>query len=467
MEPTSSGLVRHITLPQAIALYLGAVLGAGVLILPGVAASMAGPASLLAWVFDGLLSVPLALTFAFLAARFPDAGGVATYTSRAFGSTWGTVVGWFYFFAAATGQIIVPLTGSYYVTTALGWGRLATFLVAGLILALAVAANLGGLRLSGRLQLALSGGVALVLLTTAIVALPHAKVQLLTPLFPHGTLAVGHVIVFLFFAFFGWEAVAQLSAEFRNPARDILWSTLWSVIIVTILYLGTACAVVVTGTYGTAAEDRVAVALVLATSLGGNAQMIAAGIAVIISLSTANAFVAATSRLGYALGRDGAFPAWLGRLNRRRIPQAAVLAVGGFALLGLLLTYLAGSDAEQLLAVPNSLGLATYLIGMAAGVRLLRGWGRALAVSALLMSLAAFPFAGASVILPLALAVAAILYRQVPRRNVKYMGLPVRLVATLKLWLHPPKLDSMRADSGEDITSGAEGHVYNIADERV
>lgn len=130
MSSPSSPLRRSITLPQAIALYVGAVVGAGVLILPGVAASMAGPASLLAWGFDGLLGFPLALTFAFLAARFPDAGGVATFTRQAFGPTWGAIVGWFYFFAAATGQIIVPLTGSYYVTAALGWGRLATFLIA-------------------------------------------------------------------------------------------------------------------------------------------------------------------------------------------------------------------------------------------------------------------------------------------------------------------------------------------------
>ena len=62
-------LRRTITLPQAIALYAGAVVGAGVLILPGVAASQAGPASLVAWAFDGLVGIPLALAVAALSAR--------------------------------------------------------------------------------------------------------------------------------------------------------------------------------------------------------------------------------------------------------------------------------------------------------------------------------------------------------------------------------------------------------------
>src|SRR5919197_2523109 len=94
-------LQRSITLPQAVALYGGAVVGAGVLILPGVAASVAGPASLVAWGFDGLLGLPIAFTFAALASRFPDAGGVAAFASRAFGPAVGAIIGWVYFLAAS------------------------------------------------------------------------------------------------------------------------------------------------------------------------------------------------------------------------------------------------------------------------------------------------------------------------------------------------------------------------------
>lgn len=407
------GLVRTITMTEGIALYVGAVVGAGVLVLPGVAASLAGPGSLIAWTIDCLLGLSLALTFASLAARFPDAGGVASFASRAFGPGWGAAVGWFYFFASATGQIIVPLTGAYYATAALEWRREATFLMAGAILAIAVSANLRGLRLSGRLQLMLSGGVALVLLAATVAALPRVQVQNLLPLFPNGVEPVGRTAVLLFFALFGWEAIAQLSAEFRDPGRDVLRSTVWSAVLVTVLYMGVAFAVVATGTYGNPTLDRVAVARLMADTMGLSAGAVASGTAVLISLGTANAFVAATSRLGYALGRDDAFPAWMSRLNNRQVPQAAVLAVGGFAATGLAVSFVWGWDVEKLMVVPNSLGIATYLIGTAAGLRLLSGSRRFLAFIAFALCLAIFPFAGASVVLPLLVSAGAVWYRKV------------------------------------------------------
>ena len=414
------GLARTITLPQAVALYVGAVVGAGVLIGPGVAASLAGPASLVAWGFDSLLGIPLALTFAALAARFPDAGGVATFLARAFGPAWGAVAGWFYFFASATGQVIVPLTGAYYVAAPLGLGRGATFLVAGAILATSVIANLRGLQVSGRLQLLLSGAVSAVLLAAALAAIPRMQAANFTPFAPHGYGAVGQATVLLFFAFFGWEAIAQLAAEFRDPARDVPRSTAWSVAVVTVLYGGVAVATVATGTYGSPAVDRVAVGRLLADGLGLGAATVVGVMALLIALGTANAFVAATSRLGYALARDGAFPAALVALDARGVPGRAVATVGLYAGAGLILSYAAGWGAEHLLIVPNSLGLSTYVLGTAAGIRLLAGRARLWAAVSLLLCLAALPFAGASLALPAGVAVAALAYgaarcrRQVP-----------------------------------------------------
>src|SRR5947207_15808491 len=98
---------RTVSLPQGIALYLGAVIGGGVLLLPGVSASLAGPASMLAWLFDGLLGIPLALTFAALASRFPDAGGAASFTSPAFGGGCGPARCSCYLFGVSVGMLTV------------------------------------------------------------------------------------------------------------------------------------------------------------------------------------------------------------------------------------------------------------------------------------------------------------------------------------------------------------------------
>src|SRR5689334_21811041 len=74
-------------LVQGTALYIASVLGTGILVLPGLAAAAAGPASIVAVAAVLVLSIPLAGTFAALASRYPDPGGVASYVRRTLGDT--------------------------------------------------------------------------------------------------------------------------------------------------------------------------------------------------------------------------------------------------------------------------------------------------------------------------------------------------------------------------------------------
>jgi amino acid efflux transporter len=290
--------------------------------------------------------------------------------------------------------------------------RSGTFLLAGAILAATVASNYGGLRVSGRVQLVLSGGVAVLLLAATLVSIPRISLENWTPFVPNGWISVGEACVLIFFAVFGWEAIAQLSAEFRDPSRDVPRSTLLSVGLITLLYVGVAAATVGTATYGTPEVNRVAVARLLANGLGIGAGTVAASMAVLISLATTNAYVAATARLGYALARDGAFPSWLDHLDERGVPARAVFTVGSLAVIGILLSYAVGWNPEDILVVPTSLGLATYIVGSAAGARLLAGGARLLAVISLLLCLVVFPFAGTFVSLPVAVGAAAWLFRR-------------------------------------------------------
>ena len=115
-----SGLRRSIGLGQGIALYVGAILGPGLLALPAVAAETAGPASLVAWVALALLSLPISLTFAALARAYPQAGGFAGYTEQAFGPLFGAITGWLFFFCIPSGCVIVALIAGQYGAAAFG-----------------------------------------------------------------------------------------------------------------------------------------------------------------------------------------------------------------------------------------------------------------------------------------------------------------------------------------------------------
>src|ERR1700686_780301 len=117
LEPQPSGLKRVITLRYAVALYISSVLGAGVLVIPGLAAQVAGPGSLLAWVLLSMASYPFAYTFARLSARNPESGGIYSFAKEAFGVRVGAVVAWLFVAWAMTGSPAISLAAGSYVAS--------------------------------------------------------------------------------------------------------------------------------------------------------------------------------------------------------------------------------------------------------------------------------------------------------------------------------------------------------------
>src|SRR5215218_3245747 len=130
---------------SATALYAGAVLGPGVLLLPALAAEAAGPASVLAWIALLALSAPLAITFAALGVRQPEAGGTAAYVRSAFGARAGRATGWWFLVGVVLGAPAVALIGGFYVAGLLGVGHEGAVIAAAAMIACVVTANAFGL----------------------------------------------------------------------------------------------------------------------------------------------------------------------------------------------------------------------------------------------------------------------------------------------------------------------------------
>lgn len=404
-------MTHRIGVAEGTALYVGAVLGAGVLALPALAASLAGPASVLAWAALIALSVPVAGAFAGLGRRYPDGGGVATFVARAGGPRISAAAGWWFYFAVPIGAPCNAYVGGQYVGHALGFGRLAQLGVAAVLLLAAFGSNYVGLRLSGRLQLALVGMLALLLLLAVLVAAPHSSRANLTPFLPHGWAAVGSAASLLFFSFAGWEAVTHLSGEFRDPRRIPLVTGL-AVAVIGVLYLGLALvSVAVLGTGG--ADAQVPLTALLATGLGDTARWITGVAAVLLTFGSMNAYIAGASRLGAALGRDGALPSWLsrggaaGEVPRRSLTLlaaatgVAILVAGGLQL-----------RLDQFMLAASACFVATTLAGLLAAVKLLprrtaAWWGAVVASVAMAVVLA---FSGVFLAWPLALLLGAVAY---------------------------------------------------------
>src|SRR5207247_3120528 len=127
MTASTQGLRKAITLRYAVALYVSSVLGSGVLVLPGLAAQLAGPGSLLAWVLLSIVSYPFAYTFASLSARKPEAGGIYSFAKESFGLRIATVTGWLFALWFITGGAAVMLIAASHVAYEVAMSRAETF----------------------------------------------------------------------------------------------------------------------------------------------------------------------------------------------------------------------------------------------------------------------------------------------------------------------------------------------------
>jgi amino acid efflux transporter len=416
-EPVRPGTV---TLPQGIALYVGAVLGTGILALPSLAARTAGPASLVAWVAMVALSIPLAATFAALAARYPDAGGVSTFVRRAFGPQAAAVAGWCFYLTIPVGAPAAGMFAGSYVADAVGGGRATVLLVAAGLIAATIFSNLFGLRVSGKVQLVLAGLLVALISLASIVSLPHARLASLSPFAPHGWFAIGTAAELLLWSFAGWEAITHLSGEFRRPHRDLGLATAAAIAIVGVLYLGVAVATITV--LGPAAGRREApVADLLALELGGSARGIAAVMAVVLTLGVMNAYHAAAAKLGAALGRDGAMPAWLARGSEvNEIPRRALVVLGIGSGLTITAVAITRIDPRPLVHMATASLVTVYVLGMAAAIRLLEPGrpGRRAALVGLIAVGAMLVVAGPFLLWPALLTLGSLLYGRQRRRQI-------------------------------------------------
>ncbi len=419
--PHTEGLRETLSLPQIVALYIGAVLGSGVLLIPGLAAEIAGPASIVAWLAMSLLVVPMAITMGLLSARHPNAGGVSHFVRLAYGDRYGNWVGWFFLLSVPIGAPILSVTGAKYVAVLLHWSDWQVFALAASILLAVLVMNVIGLQVAGRVQTIVVSLILAILLLAIGTAAPHVSAQHFTPFVPHGWLSVLKTAGLLFWCFIGWEAVTHLSEEFVEPEKNAIRGVLWSAGLVGLLYFGVAFMTIATHSYGGGVSEA-SLSVMVQASLGPVGGWLVAVTALFICVAAANAYVGAAARTAYALSKEGFAPGWFGRLHPRyRTP------VGGLMFLALCFVFVMSAlasgcvDLARLIQLPNATFFATYIGGCFAGVRLLSDsrLGRAVSWLSLVVTLALYPFLGWAALYPLAIVAAFFMWERKKRAKTR------------------------------------------------
>ena len=404
---------------QASALYIAAVLGTGILVLPGLAADAAGPASIVAVAVVLALSIPLAGTFAALAARFPDAGGVATFVRLALGPTAARMAGYWFFFGVQFGAPVVATLGAEYLVAALGADRAVVPFAALAFLIVPLTISFFGLRVSGSVQLVLTGLLVVVVVGVVAITAPAVQTTNFQPFLPHGWSGVALAISLFVWAFAGWEAVTHIAGEFRSPRRTIPIATAVAIVVVGAAYLSLQVVTVGVSTTSTRG-GRVPLIDLVSVTAPGVGPVVVAVIAAVVAVGVLNAYVPAFGKLAASLGRDGHLPRWFakgaepGRVPRRGLALVTVIELGYFGLL----TW-RGYDLTPFILIHTASMVAVYALGMVAAVRLLdrfsAGWWMAVVSVVLVAGL--LVLAGANLVFPAALAGVALIVTVFKRRT--------------------------------------------------
>lgn len=332
---------------------MASMIGAGILTTSGYTLQATGnPTALLAlWAVGGLMALCGAFTVAELATALPHAGGDYVFVREGFGRGAGFVAGWATFVLGFCGPtaVIAHIAVTYLSSPFAGHfpGGLPWWLVpagASSLIAVVTAAHCLGQTESGRIQVAVTSVKFVLLLGLGVGGMLFGKgdwAHLTAGHWPTAAqwpaLATG--LIYVSYAYSGWNGAAYLAGEIRDPARllprTILFGTLTVVVLYLVVNLAYVFALDPAGMTARSFDDP-AVQKVAETAVAVMFGREAANVfGVLIGLSlvaSASAYVLTGPRVTFAMARDGYFPAFAGRLHPRRgIPIWATLAQGVLA----------------------------------------------------------------------------------------------------------------------------------------
>ncbi|OIJ21864.1 amino acid permease [Anaerobacillus alkalidiazotrophicus] len=295
-------LNRGLGWKEATSLGIGAMVGAGIFVLSGVAAGKAGPAVMLAFILAALLAMLLGLCYAELASRYPRAGGSYEYVRETMGPLIGTIIGWAYWGAWLAASSFVSQGFGHYLNALTGAHPL---LSAVLLLLVLGTLNILGIRFSGKLQVGIVCIVIVVLIGFFVLGIQHINYSLYTPFVPNGFSGILSAALVGFLSIVGWDAIVASGEEIKNPRKTIPLSIFLSISIVLFLYLGLLFVSTGVVHWQELGSSDVPVALASQQFLGDIGPIFISIVIVIALPATANAFIISISRTAFAMGRNG------------------------------------------------------------------------------------------------------------------------------------------------------------------
>ncbi|HKL28819.1 MAG TPA: amino acid permease, partial [Natrialbaceae archaeon] len=365
MSEADQELARDLGFLEAYTIGLGTMIGAGIFVLPSIAAEQAGPASMVSFALGGVVSLLAALSLSELATGMPRAGGSYYYVNRALGPFFGSIVGWGMwagltfasaFYMIGFGQYLLPGLGSY-VGFLAGWGELGITVAALAMAVLLTGVNYYGVKETGALQNVIV--LSLVALIVAFLGLGIVSGPGIGEFNPYGWPSVAATVGTVYVSFIGFEVIATSAEEIKNPSRNLPLSMIAAVVTPTLMYVGVMFVSTGTLSIDALATSKIPVADVASEFVGSlGALMMILG-AVFATISSANASILSAARVNFAMGRDRILVNWLNEVHDRfRTPYRSITVTGIITLVLIAVGVGIGTLAE----VASFMYLVTYAL---------------------------------------------------------------------------------------------------------
>jgi APA family basic amino acid/polyamine antiporter len=328
--------------PHLIALGVGAIVGTGILTLTGVGAAKAGPAVILSFAIAGIICAAAALAYAEMATMIPASGSAYTYTYVVLGELIAWIVGWSLILEYSLVVSAVAVGWSGYASPLLeAWAGFPHAFTQGPELgglinlpAIFIIAVVAGLLIYGTRESATLNAVLVLIKVVALivfvaVTLPYFNEANFEPFMPYGfpksgppgsEVGVMAAAAIIFFAFYGFDAIATAAEETRNPGRDLKIGIVGSMFACVIIYMAVAAAAIGALAYTRFANSPEPLALIL-REIGQPRAAQYLGVSAVVALPTVIlAFFYGQSRIFFVMARDGLIPQTLARVSGRGSP---------------------------------------------------------------------------------------------------------------------------------------------------
>jgi len=333
-------LSRQLGLMSVLGISMGAMLGSGLFVLPGLAFLQTGPSIWLAYLVAGVCVLPAALSKAELATAMPVSGGTYVYIDRAFGPLASTIGGlglWLSlllksaFALVGFGAYLRVLTDA--PVTAIGIA----------LLVVIVLLNIGGVRKVGKMQVWVVLLAVTCLSALTVWALGATKTTPADTDFPGGLMGFFATVSFVYISYAGVTKVAAVAEEVKDPGRNLPLGIFLSLGIVTVLYTSITYVMVQIVPADELAGDLKPV-YSMAAHVGGHVVGIVAAVLGILTMtSMANAGLMAASRFPFAMSREHLLPQSLSYVSERFMtPVVSILLTGSLMAAAILFLDVAG-----------------------------------------------------------------------------------------------------------------------------